>query len=102
MSVQIAPRVLATSITIALRSAFGGDSQVSDKVIGMAVFGHANNASAAWTEDYVREVIDAAAALTFAKWEECGAVLSETSEAIVEGYRAARAGQVGATHAPVL
>ena len=99
MSVQIAPRDLATSITIALRSAFGGDSQVSDKIIGMAVFGHANNASVAWSKEYLVEVIDVAAVLTHAKWEECGALLPEVREAIVEGYRAAR---LLGTHAPVL
>jgi hypothetical protein len=97
----LAPRDLATSITIALRSAFGGDSQVSDKVVGMAIFGHANNASTPWSEEYLVEVVDAAAALTHAKWEECGAVLSEIIETILAGYHEARASQKG-THAPVL
>ncbi len=98
----LAPRDLATSITLSLRSAFGGDSQVSDKVIGMAIFGHANNASTPWTQEYLVEVVDAAAALTHAKWEECGALLPEVREAIVEGYRAARLPGMGGTHAPVL
>jgi hypothetical protein len=93
---------LALSITLALRAAFGGDSQVSDKVIGMAVFGHANNASAAWTQEYLVEVIDAAAKITFDKWEECGALLPEIRESICEGYRAARLPGMGGTHAPIL
>ena len=97
----LAPRDLALSITLALRSAFGGDSQVSNKTVGAAIFGHANNASVAWSEEYLAQVIFAAAELTFAKWEECGAVLSEIIETILAGYHEARASQKG-THAPDL
>jgi len=96
----LAPRDLALSITLALRSAFGGDSQVSDKTLGAAIFGHANNASTPWSEEYLVEVIDAAAKITFDKWEECGALLPEVREAIVEGYRGAA--RLLGTHAPVL
>ena len=98
----LAPRDLATSITLALRSAFGGDSQVSDKVIGAAIFGHANNASVSWSEEYLVEIIDEAARITFDKWEECGARLPEIRESICEGYRAARLPGMGGTHAPLL
>ena len=66
-----------------------------------AIFGHANNASVAWSEEYLAQVIFAAAELTFAKWEECGAVLSEIIETILAGYHEARASQKG-THAPDL
>ena len=96
----LAPKDLALSITLSLRAAFGGDSPVSDKTIGAAIFGHANNASVSWTWEYLSEVIDTAAALTFAKWEECGARLDEVRASIVEGYRDARAAR--RTHAPRL